>query len=165
MQSDAEARGHASAGDEGWMQHAFALADRAEREFDEVPVGAVIVSAEGRLIGEGFNQTISLKDPSAHAEIIAMRQAGQAITNYRILDATLYVSLEPCAMCCMAMIHARIKRVVYAASDPKTGALGGLFDLNAQYKHNHVLQVQGGLLAEPASRRLSAYFQRKRQQR
>ena len=140
------------------MQHAFALADRAEREFDEVPVGAVIVSAEGRLIGEGFNQTISLKDPSAHAEIIAMRQAGQAITNYRILDATLYVS-------CMAMIHARIKRVVYAASDPKTGALGGLFDLNAQYKHNHVLQVQGGLLAEPASRRLSAYFQRKRQQR
>ena len=148
--------------DERWMQHALALAERAEREDDEIPVGAVLVGSEGALLGEGWNRNIREHDPTAHAEIIAMREGGARIGNHRLLGCTLYVTLEPCAMCAMAMVHARIARLVYAASDPKTGAAGSVFDLLADPRHNHRVQVQGGLFAIEASERLSAYFRRKR---
>lgn len=148
--------------DESWMRHALALADRAEREDDEVPVGAVLVAADGSLLAEGWNRNIVDHDPTAHAEIVAIRQAGMRIGNHRLIGATLYVTLEPCAMCAMAMVHARVARVVYAASDPKTGACGSVFDLLGDPRHNHRIEVMGGVLAEEASRRLSNYFRRKR---
>lgn len=145
-----------------WMRHALALADRAEREDDEIPVGAVLVDAEGRLLAEGWNRNITENDPSAHAEIVAMRQAGPRLGNHRLLGCTLYVTLEPCAMCAMAMVHARVARVVFAASDPKTGACGSVFDLLADPRHNHRVQVQGGVLAEEAGAKLTGYFRGKR---
>ncbi len=148
--------------DERWMRHALALADRAEREDDEVPVGAVLIAADGTLLAEGWNRNITEHDPTAHAEIVAMRQAGMRVGNHRLLGATLYVTLEPCAMCAMAMVHARIARVVFAATDPKTGAAGSVFDLLTDARHNHRIEVQGGLMAEEASTRLSAYFRAKR---
>lgn len=148
--------------DAQWMRHALALAERAEREDDEVPVGALVVDAQGRVAGEGWNRNIAENDPSAHAEIVAMRQAGAALGNHRLVGCTLYVTLEPCAMCAMAMVHARIARLVYAASDPKTGAAGSVFDLLADPRHNHRVQVHGGVLAEEAGARLSNYFRRKR---
>jgi tRNA(adenine34) deaminase len=150
------------ASDERWMRHALALADRAEAEDDEVPVGAVLVGADGTLLAEGWNRNITEHDPTAHAEIVAMRQAGLRLGNHRLLGTTLYVTLEPCAMCAMAMVHARIARVVYATGDPKTGACGSVFDLLADPRHNHRVQVQGGLLAEEAAARLTGYFRRKR---
>ena len=148
--------------DVAWMQRALALAERAEHEDDEIPVGALLVSADGEVIGEGWNRNITDRDPSAHAEIVAMRQAGARVGNHRLLGSTLYVTLEPCAMCAMAMVHARIARVVYGASDPKTGAAGSVFDLLADPRHNHRVQVQGGLLAADAGQRLSDYFRAKR---
>lgn len=148
--------------DEHWMRHALALAERAEREDDEIPVGAVLVSAEGEILGEGWNRNITERDPSAHAEIVAMREAGRRLGNHRLLGATLYVTLEPCAMCAMAMIHARIGRVVFGALDPKTGAAGSVFDLLADPRHNHRPQVTGGVLADEAGLRLTNYFRRKR---
>ena len=147
-----------------WMRHALALADRAEREDNEIPVGAVVISAQGTLLGEGWNRNITEHDPSAHAEIVALRRAGQGLGNHRLLGCTLYVTLEPCAMCAMAMVHARLARVVYAASDPKTGAAGSVFDLLADPRHNHLVQVQGGVLADEAAARLRQYFRRKRGQ-
>ena len=148
--------------DERWMQHALDLAARAEQEDDEVPVGAVLVSADGRVLGEGWNRNIVEHDPTAHAEIVALRAAGRRIGNHRLLGSTLFVTLEPCAMCAMAMVHARISRVVFGASDPKTGAAGSVFDLLADPRHNHRVLVEGGLLAEEAGSRLTAYFRRKR---
>lgn len=144
------------------MQHALALAVRAESEDDEIPVGAVLVGPDGEPLGEGWNRNIRLHDPSAHAEIVALREAGRAVGNHRLPGCTLYVTLEPCAMCAMAMIHARIERLVYAASDPKTGAAGSVFDLLADPRHNHRIRVEGGLLAEQAGTMLSNYFRRKR---
>jgi tRNA(Arg) A34 adenosine deaminase TadA len=148
--------------DERWMRHALDLAQRAQHEDDEIPVGAVVVSAEGEVLGEGWNRNISENDPSAHAEVVAMRAAGAKVDNYRLLGATLYVTLEPCAMCAMAMVHARIRRVVYGASDPKTGAAGSVFDLLVDPRHNHRVEVRGGVLAEEASQRLTNYFRAKR---
>jgi tRNA(Arg) A34 adenosine deaminase TadA len=148
--------------DESWMRQALALADRARDEDDEIPVGALLVGADGELLAEGWNRNISERDPSAHAEIVAMRRAGQALGNHRLLGSTLYVTLEPCAMCAMAMVHARVARVVYAASDPKTGACGSVFDLLSDPRHNHRVEVLGGLLAEEAGTRLTAYFRNKR---
>jgi tRNA(adenine34) deaminase len=145
-----------------WMRHALELAARAEREDDEIPVGAVVVDASGTLIGEGSNRNISEHDPTAHAEIVAMRAAGLKIGNHRLIGCTVYVTLEPCAMCAMAMVHARIAKVVYAASDPKTGAAGSVFDLLGDPRHNHRVEVQGGLFADEAGSRLTAYFRRKR---
>jgi len=145
-----------------WMRQALALADRAAHEDDEIPVGAVLVAADGTLLAEGSNRNISDHDPSAHAEIVAMRQAGRALGNHRLLGSTLYVTLEPCAMCAMAMVHARIARVVYAASDPKTGAAGSVFDLLADPRHNHRVEVQGGLLGAEAGAMLTGYFRAKR---
>lgn len=151
-----------TADDERWMRRALELAERAEREDDEIPVGALLVDADGNVIGEGWNRNISESDPSAHAEIVALRKAGRALGNHRLVGCTLYVTLEPCAMCAMAMVHARIARVVYAASDPKTGAAGSVFDLLADPRHNHRVQVAGGVLADEAGARLSGYFRRKR---
>ncbi len=148
--------------DERWMRHAFALAERAQGEYDEIPVGAVLVGAHGRLLGEGWNRNILDHDPSAHAEIVAMREAGRALGNHRLVGSTLYVTLEPCAMCAMALVHARVARVVYGAADPKTGACGSVFDLLADPRHNHRVQVSGGVLGEEAGRRLSNYFRAKR---
>lgn len=145
-----------------WMRHALALAARAEREFDEIPVGAVLVDAEGRMIGEGWNRNISDHDPSAHAEIVAMREGGRVLGNHRLVGCTLYVTLEPCAMCAMAVVHARLARVVFAATDPKTGAAGSVFDLIADPRHNHRVEVVGGVLADAASVMLTNYFRRKR---
>ena len=150
------------ADDIAWMQRALALAERAEHEDDEIPVGALLVSADGEVLGEGWNRNITERDPTAHAEIVAMRQAGARLGNHRLLGSTLYVTLEPCAMCAMAMVHARISRVVYGASDPKTGAAGSVFDLLADPRHNHRVEVQGGVLAEEAGMRLTNYFRRKR---
>lgn len=149
--------------DENWMRHALALAERAEAEFDEIPVGAVLVTAAGEIVGEGFNRTIGTHDPSAHAEIVALRAAGQRLRNYRLPGTTLYVTLEPCAMCAMALVHARVRRVVFAARDPKTGAAGSVFDLLADPRHNHRVEVCGGILADAAGARLSDYFRRKRE--
>jgi tRNA(Arg) A34 adenosine deaminase TadA len=148
--------------DEHWMRHALALAERAEHEDDEIPVGAVLVSAEGDILGEGWNRNITERDPTAHAEIVAMRQAGARIGNHRLLGSTLYVTLEPCAMCAMAMVHARVARVVFGASDQKTGAAGSVFDLLGDPRHNHRVEVKGGVLAEQAGTRLTNYFRRKR---
>jgi len=148
--------------DERWMRHALALAERAEREDDEIPVGAVLVSAGGEVLGEGWNRNITEHDPTAHAEIVAMRQAGAALCNHRLLGSILYVTLEPCAMCAMAMVHARVARVVFAASDPKTGAAGSVFDLLADPRHNHRVDVSGGVLAAESGTRLTNYFRRKR---
>lgn len=144
------------------MRHALELAQRAQHENDEIPVGAVVVSAEGELLGEGWNRNITESDPTAHAEVVAMRSAGAKVGNYRLLGTTLYVTLEPCAMCAMAMIHARVGRVVFGASDPKTGAAGSVFDLLSDPRHNHHVEVQGGVLADEASQRLTNYFRAKR---
>lgn len=151
-----------SAGDERWMRHALALADRAEREDDEIPVGAVLVDAGGAVVGEGWNRNIAEHDPSAHAEIVALRAGGRAVGNHRLIGCTLYITLEPCAMCAMAMVHARISRLVFAASDSKTGAAGSVFDLLADPRHNHRIEVVAGVLADEASVRLTNYFRRKR---
>ncbi|MBO9829296.1 tRNA adenosine(34) deaminase TadA [Xanthomonas sp. A2111] len=145
-----------------WMRHALALAERAEREFDEIPVGAVLVSAEDEVLGEGWNLNIAEHDPSAHAEIVALRQAGRRLGNHRLVGSRLYVTLEPCAMCAMAVVHARVAELVYAATDPKTGACGSVFDLLADPRHNHRVQVRGGVLAAEASTRLTNYFRAKR---
>ncbi|MDQ2702221.1 MAG: tRNA adenosine(34) deaminase TadA [Pseudomonadota bacterium] len=145
-----------------WMAKALGLAERAEREDDEIPVGAIVVDPDGTVLGEGWNRNITEHDPTAHAEIVAMRQAGKALGNHRLLGCTLYVTLEPCAMCAMAMVHARLARIVYAATDPKTGAAGSVFDLLADPRHNHRVEVAGGILADEAGARLSNYFRRKR---
>ena len=148
--------------DEHWMRHALDLARRAAVEDDEIPVGAVLVAADGTLVGEGWNRNIAERDPSAHAEIVAMRRAGATLGNHRLLGATLYVTLEPCAMCAMAMVHARIARVVFGAFDPKTGAAGSVFDLLGDPRHNHRVAIRGGVLAEEAGAMLTAYFRAKR---
>ena len=148
--------------DEHWMRHALVLAERAEREDDEIPVGAVLVSADGEVLGEGWNRNIGEHDPTAHAEIVARRAAGRRIGNHRLLGSTLFVTLEPCAMCAMAMIHARVARVVFGATDPKTGAAGSVFDLLADPRHNHRVEVCGGVLGETAGAMLTSYFRRKR---
>src|SRR3546814_5367624 len=125
------------------MRHALALADRAGRGDDEIPVGAVLGDATGNAVVEGWNRNIGEHDPTAHAEIVAMRQGGRALANHRLLGCTLYVTLEPCAMCAMAMVHARLARVVFGASDPKTGAAGSVFDLLADPRSDeHTSELQ-----------------------
>lgn len=150
------------ADDQYWMRHALALAERAQREDDEIPVGALVVDADGHLVGEGWNRNIAESDPSAHAEIVAMRRAGQAIGNHRLVGCTLYVTLEPCAMCAMAAVHARLARVVFGAFDPKTGAAGSVFDLLADPRHNHRVRVEGGVLGEESGAMLSGWFRARR---
>ena len=144
------------------MRHALALAARAAREDDEVPVGAVLVGADGTVLGEGWNRNIGLHDPTAHAEVVALRAAGERLRNYRLPGTTLYVTLEPCAMCAMAIVHARLGRVVYAAADPRTGAAGSAFDLLVSDRHNHRVEVAGGLLAADSSALLTGWFRARR---
>ena len=146
-----------------WMRQALALAERAQREEGEIPVGALLVSAEGELAGEGWNRNIAEHDPSAHAEIVALRRAGRHLGNHRLVGSTLYVTLEPCAMCAMAIIHARVARVVFGAFDPKTGAAGSVFDLLADPRHNHRVEITGGVMAEQAGEMLRAFFRARRQ--
>lgn len=148
--------------DEIWMRRALALAERAELA-GEVPVGAVLVLA-GQVIGEGWNQSVGRHDPTAHAEILALRAGGEGLGNYRLLDSTLYVTLEPCVMCAGALIHGRIGRLVYGATDPKTGAAGSVFSLLDDPRHNHRVEVRAGVLAGECSEQLSAFFRRRRQQ-
>ena len=146
--------------DELWMRSALSLATLA-READEVPVGAIVVF-EGEMIGRGFNQMISTNDPSAHAEIIAMREAARRIGNYRLVNCDLYVTLEPCLMCVGAMIHARIRKVIFGALENKSGALSSRV-LGAQLPcHNHKLLVEGGILAEESAELLKTFFQERR---
>lgn len=148
--------------DTGWMQLALAVAERAWRDDDEVPVAALVVDASGHQIASGANRTIAEHDPTAHAEVVALREAGRVLGNYRLEGCTVYVTLEPCAMCAMAMVHARIARLVYGASNPKAGACGSVFDLLRDPRHNHRVVVDGGVMAEEAGAMLSAYFAEKR---
>jgi len=143
-----------------WMAKALELARRAE-DAGEVPVGAVIVK-DDQLIGEGWNQPITSHDSTSHAEIMAMRAAGQKLKNYRLIDTTLYVSLEPCSMCVGAMIHARVAKVVYGATEPRTGALGGAFNLLEASQHNHLFEVTSGMLAEESKLLLQDFFKSRR---
>ena len=144
------------------MAQALALAERARDEDNEIPVGALLVDAQGNLVTEGWNRNIAEHDPSAHAEIVAMRRAGVAIGNHRLVGCTLYVTLEPCAMCAMAAVHARLARVVFGAFDPKTGAAGSVFDLLADPRHNHRVEVGGGVLGDEAGAMLSGWVRAKR---
>lgn len=144
-----------------YMQRALELAVHARDADGEVPVGAVLVSG-AKIVGEGWNRNITLSDPSAHAEIGALRDAGQRLGNHRFPGSALYVTLEPCAMCAMALVHARVARVVYAASDPKTGAAGSVFDTLTSERHNHRVEVQGGLLAEESAALLREFFRSRR---
>ena len=148
--------------DEFYMRRALELAREAEQA-GEVPVGAVLVK-DGRIIAESFNQPIAQHDPSAHAEILALRRAGAQLCNYRLVDTTLYVTLEPCAMCVGALIHARVGRIVYGAVDPKTGALGGANDLLAAMPHNHVPAVTGKVMAAECAALLQSFFKQRRPQ-
>jgi tRNA(adenine34) deaminase len=149
--------------DKTFMQRAYQLAQQAEN-IDEIPVGAVVV-ADGKIIGEGFNQSITLNDPSAHAEMLAIKQAAKAINNYRLLDCTLYVTLEPCPMCAGLLVHSRINRLVYAAKDLKTGSAGSVFNLTSHEKLNHQIVVEQGVLAEQCSELLSNFFKRRRKEK
>ncbi len=143
-----------------WMGKALLLAKRAGLE-QEVPIGAVVV-LDGEIVGRGWNQNIGLNDPSAHAEIMAMRDAGEKLGNHRLIGCSLYVTLEPCPMCVGAMIHARLKRVVFGANDPKTGAAGGRFDWLADPAHNHRLEVTGACMAGESSALLKDFFRQRR---
>jgi tRNA(adenine34) deaminase len=146
--------------DEDFMRAALALAEHARSE-GEVPVGAVVVR-EGAVVGSGFNSPIGRHDPSAHAEMLALRAAAAALGNYRLSGCTLYVTLEPCVMCSGAILHARIGRVVYGAPDPKAGACGSVLDLFAEGRLNHHTAVEGGMLAGECSRLLKSFFQERR---
>lgn len=149
--------------DEHWMRHALQLADNAQQQ-GEIPVGAVLVKGN-QIIGEGWNQSITLHDPSAHAEMVAIREAGKNLENYRLVDSCLYVTLEPCAMCAGLLIHSRIQRLVFGASDFKTGAAGSLFDLLGDPRANHHVEVLGGVLAQACGDKLSAFFKLRREQK
>jgi len=150
--------------DDHYMGLALLQAQRAEL-FGEVPVGAIVVNEAGEVIGDGFNQTITTHDPTAHAEVVALRKAGLLLQNYRLPEASLYVTLEPCAMCMGAMMHARIKRVVFGARDPKTGVCGSVIDLPAEARLNHHAEVTGGVMEKVCGEILTTFFQRKRQNR
>lgn len=147
-------------GDIEWMRHALALARYAEEE-GEVPVGAVLVQ-NGEMIGEGWNCPIAANDPTAHAEIQAIRAASHYLNNYRLVGTTLYVTLEPCAMCAGAIIQARVRRVVFGAFDPKGGAAGSVLNVLPGDQLNHKVESQGGVLAESCGMIISAFFRARR---
>lgn len=142
------------------MRRALALARQAADK-GEVPVGAVVVF-EGRAVGEGYNQPILLQDPSAHAEVLALRQAASILQNYRLSGATLYVTIEPCTMCFGALMHARIARVVYGATEPRAGVCESQLQLPEQRFYNHSVVVEGGVLAEESAALLKSFFARRR---
>lgn len=149
--------------DEYWMRYALQLAHRA-REQGEVPVGAVLVQGE-QVIGEGWNRPIGQHDPTAHAEMMALRQGGKVLENYRLLDTTLYVTLEPCIMCAGAIVHSRISRLVFGARDEKTGAAGSLVDILGHPGMNHQVKVEHGVLANECAAMLSDFFRMRREQK
>jgi len=146
--------------DQAFMQQALQLA-QAAADAGEVPVGALVV-LDGKIIGRGMNAPIGRHDPTAHAEIQAMREAAAAIGNYRLVGCTLYVTLEPCVMCSGAIQHARIARLVYGARDPKTGSCGSVIDLMAEPRLNHHTEVAGGILADECGSMLSRFFSARR---
>lgn len=146
-----------------WMKQALALAQKAWEQ-GEVPVGAILV-LDDEVIGQGWNRPITRHDPTAHAEIMALQQGGQIVQNYRLLNATLYVTLEPCVMCAGAMVHSRIKRLVYGASDLKTGAAGSLLDILRHPGMNHQIEITAGVMANECSEMLSQFFQQRREQK
>ena len=146
-----------------WMAQALAMADVSE-QMNEVPVGAVAVW-QNQLVGVGWNQPIATHDPTAHAELMALRMAGEVIGNYRLLEVTLYVTLEPCPMCAGGMVHGRIGRLVYGAADAKTGAVDSVFQLLQDKRLNHQVATQSGVLAEACGEKLSAFFRRRRQEK
>lgn len=148
--------------DEHYMQRAIAQALLAQKN-GEVPVGALVVDPDGQVVGEGANATISLRDATAHAEILALREAGRHLNNYRLPGCSLYVTLEPCAMCLGAIFHARLSRVVFATPDFKTGACGSVVDLTVNPKLNHHTLFEQGVLQETCSTLLSQFFKLKRQ--
>ena len=150
-----------SADDLRHMQRALELAARADAE-GEVPVGAVLVGADGAVLAEGWNRPIALHDPTAHAEIMALRAGAQRLGNYRLTASTLYVTLEPCVMCAGAIIHARVGRLVYAARDPKAGAVESVYDVIARPRLNHVTRWQGGLLEAESASMLRRFFRARR---
>ncbi len=143
------------------MREALREAEKAFRE-GEVPVGAVLVSEKGEIIGRGHNRPISLCDPTAHAEILALREGARRLGNYRLLGTTLYVTLEPCPMCAGALVYARVKRLVFGARDEKSGACGSLYDIVRDSRLNHRLEVAEGLLAEEARKLLQEFFRLRR---
>ena len=146
--------------DEEFMRIALSLAHQAGT-YGEVPVGAVVVH-NGEIIGQGFNQPIRLHDPTAHAEVMALRDAAKRLDNYRLPECSLYVTLEPCMMCTGAIMHARISRVIFGASDPKTGVAGSILNLYEESRLNHHARITGGLLAEECGRMLSSFFAARR---
>ena len=145
-----------------WMQHALALADKAEA-LGEVPVGACVV-VDDKVIGEGWNTPILDHDPSAHAELRAIREAANFVKNYRVIDATLYVTLEPCSMCAGMLVHARVKRVVFGAWDAKTGAAGSVMNLLQHPALNHQTEIVSGVLADECADKLSNFFKKRRKE-
>ena len=152
--------GATPADDQRYMERALALAEAAARQ-GEVPVGALVVM-EGRIIGEGWNSPITDHDPTAHAEIVALRKAAAKVGNYRLVGASLYVTLEPCAMCSGAMLHARLARVVFGAFDPRTGAAGSVLDVLNTSKLNHRVDLLGGVRADACAGQLQAFFRSRR---
>ncbi|MDI1291243.1 MAG: tRNA adenosine(34) deaminase TadA [Methylobacter sp.] len=152
--------GISSTTDEAWMRHAIRLAQRAQQQ-GEVPVGAIVVQ-DNRCIAEGWNIPITSHDPTAHAEVVAMRGAGVHVANYRLTEATLYVTLEPCVMCIGAMSHARIKRLVFGAYDPKRGAVCNALSLTDASFLNHKISWDGGVLETECSEMLRAFFKARR---
>ena len=146
--------------DELHMRVALALAIQAA-DGDEVPVGAVVVK-DGAIVGRGYNQPISRHDPTAHAEVMALRDASQHLSNYRLTGCDLYVTLEPCCMCVGAIMHARISHVIFGAADPKTGACGSVVDLFSEARLNHHAEVTGGVLADESAQLLKEFFARRR---
>jgi len=148
--------------DEHWMAQALLLAKQAE-EKGEVPVGAVLINEKNALIAVGHNQPISACDPTAHAEIVVLREAARKLKNYRLPDTTLYVTLEPCTMCVGALVQARVRRIVYGAVEPKTGAIESAHQLFDQGKFNHWPEITGGVLKDACSSLLSGFFEQKRE--
>ena len=146
--------------DEEWMQQAFQLAKKSEGQ-GEVPVGAIIVY-QNEIIGKGWNQPILLHDPTAHAEIIALREAGRKMHNYRLLESTMYVTLEPCAMCAGAIVQARISSLVYAVEDKKTGACGSVFNIVQTEELNHSVEITKGILERECQTLIKNFFKEKR---
>lgn len=146
--------------DRGWMEIALEEARRAGTS-GEVPVGAVLVR-DGEILGRGCNNPVGAHDPTAHAEIMALRDAAATVENYRLPDTTLYVTLEPCPMCIGAIVHARVARLVFGATDPKTGAAGSVFNLAAAPAHNHRVRVEGGVLGDACGDELRAFFHARR---
>jgi tRNA(adenine34) deaminase len=154
------ATGEALRSDELWMEEALRYAQRA-LEMDEVPVGAIVL-CDGKIVGRGWNRNITDSDPAAHAEIVALREAGATVGNYRLSDCEVFVTIEPCPMCAGAMVHARVKRLVYGSDDPKAGAVRSVMQVLNHPQLNHKLEVRSGVLAGRSAELLQTFFKKRR---